>query len=166
MSKAFNMTGWRLGWVCGAAELVRAFAFVKDYSDSGQFLAIQEAAAVALAHPEITVRTARKYARRMEGVVAVLREKDWPVTPAPAGFFLYTAAPRSVCSAGGPTVDFGTAGECALWLLETPGIVCVPWDDVGAALRFSMTFEASSPEEEASFCEELRRRLAPYRFQF
>ena len=44
MSKGFNMTGWRLSWVCGSADAVKAFANVKDNADSGQFMAIQKAA--------------------------------------------------------------------------------------------------------------------------
>ena len=43
MSKGFNMTGWRLSWVCGNALAVKAFATVKDNADSGQFMAIQKA---------------------------------------------------------------------------------------------------------------------------
>ncbi len=43
MSKGFNMTGWRLGFVAGNPLLVRAYGDVKDNTDSGQFLAIQEA---------------------------------------------------------------------------------------------------------------------------
>ena len=48
MSKGWHMIGWRLGWVCGNERIVHAFADVKDNSDSGQFLAIQKAAVVAL----------------------------------------------------------------------------------------------------------------------
>ncbi len=48
MSKGFHMIGWRLGWVCGHERIVQAFADVKDNSDSGQFMAIQKAAAAAL----------------------------------------------------------------------------------------------------------------------
>jgi LL-diaminopimelate aminotransferase len=166
MSKAFNMTGWRLGWVCGPLELIRAFAFVKDYGDSGQFLAIQEAACEALAHPEITRCTAEKYARRMGKISAVLGAKGWSVSPPGAGFFLYTAAPRALRAADGSCVDFPNAEACAVWLLESLGIVCVPWDEVEPSLRFSMSFEAPSPEDEKTFGEELGRRLAPYRFEF
>ena len=53
MSKGFNMIGWRLGWVCGHPKIVQAYADVKDNSDSGQFMAIQHAAAAALRTPEI-----------------------------------------------------------------------------------------------------------------
>ena len=51
MSKGFNMTGWRLGFVVGNPLIVKAYADVKDNTDSGQFLAIQEACAVLAGPP-------------------------------------------------------------------------------------------------------------------
>jgi LL-diaminopimelate aminotransferase len=51
LSKAFNMTGWRLGFVAGNAQIVEACAAVKDNYDSGQFLPIQEAGIYCLNHP-------------------------------------------------------------------------------------------------------------------
>src|SRR5207248_7701488 len=74
MSKAFNMTGWRLGFVVGNPMIVKAYADVKDNSDSGQFLAIQQACAHSLDHPEITAKIAARYSRRMDGLVAVLNK--------------------------------------------------------------------------------------------
>ncbi len=44
LSKGFNMIGWRIGFVAGHPKLVQAFADVKDNCDSGQFMAIQQAA--------------------------------------------------------------------------------------------------------------------------
>ena len=64
LSKGFDMIGWRIGWVCGAERIVRALADVKDNSDSGQFGAIQNAAAFALDDDSIPVRIRTKYARR------------------------------------------------------------------------------------------------------
>ena len=49
LSKSYNMTGWRIGFVVGNPLIVQAYADMKDNSDSGQFLAIQQAASVALA---------------------------------------------------------------------------------------------------------------------
>jgi len=63
-SKSFNMTGWRCGFVAGNELLVRAYGDVKDNTDSGQFLAIQHAAAYCFDHPEITAKIAAKYSRR------------------------------------------------------------------------------------------------------
>ena len=44
LSKGFNMIGWRMAFVCGHPKIVQAFADVKDNSDSGQFMAVQQAA--------------------------------------------------------------------------------------------------------------------------
>src|SRR5437588_929116 len=71
MSKGFNMTGWRLGFVVGNPLMVKAYADVKDNSDSGQFLAIQAACAYALSHPEITQKIAAKYSRPLAALVRV-----------------------------------------------------------------------------------------------
>ena len=61
LSKAFNMTGWRMAFVVGNALAVKAFAAVKDNNDSGQFAAIQLAGKYALEHTEITEKTSEKY---------------------------------------------------------------------------------------------------------
>src|SRR5205807_1108441 len=74
MSKGFNMIGWRMAFVCGHAKIVQAFADVKDNSDSGQFMAIQQAAKTALDHPELGERTREKYRRRLHKLVAVLNK--------------------------------------------------------------------------------------------
>ncbi|HYV28537.1 MAG TPA: aminotransferase class I/II-fold pyridoxal phosphate-dependent enzyme, partial [Candidatus Eisenbacteria bacterium] len=70
-SKSFNMTGWRCGFVAGNELLVKAYGDVKDNTDSGQFLAIQHAAAYCFDHPEITGKIAAKYSRRMDALVKV-----------------------------------------------------------------------------------------------
>ncbi len=66
LSKGYDMIGWRIGWVCGHERIVRAFADVKDNSDSGQFGAVQNAAAAALDDDSIPERTRTKYRRRLE----------------------------------------------------------------------------------------------------
>ena len=66
MSKGFNMIGWRMAFVAGHPTIVRAFADVKDNCDSGQFMAIQQAAATALRHPEIGDAVREKYRRRLQ----------------------------------------------------------------------------------------------------
>ena len=73
LSKGWNMIGWRMGWVCGNERIVRAFADVKDNCDSGQFIAIQKAAAAALDDAEIPRLTREKYHRRLKKLVATLR---------------------------------------------------------------------------------------------
>src|SRR5690606_20067523 len=78
LSKAFNMTGWRLGWVCGNELAVRAFAAVKDNTDSGQFRAIQWAGIRAMEEPRITQEACARYSRRLEMLTAALRAVGFP----------------------------------------------------------------------------------------
>ena len=96
MSKAFNMTGWRLAWICGNELAVRAFADTKDNFDSGQFKAIQMAAAYALHHPEITEEIAEKYNRRLVMLADALRALGFEAKKPAASFFLYVRAPRGI----------------------------------------------------------------------
>ena len=93
MSKGFHMIGWRMGWVCGHERLVRAFADIKDNCDSGQFIAIQKAAAAALADPEIPRRVREKYRRRLEKLVGVLRAVGFDCEMPGGTYFLYTKCP-------------------------------------------------------------------------
>src|SRR5258708_536131 len=74
MSKGFNMIGWRMAFVCGHPRIVQAFADVKDNSDSGQFMAVQQAARVALEHPELGDKIREKYRRRLQKLVAALKQ--------------------------------------------------------------------------------------------
>jgi LL-diaminopimelate aminotransferase len=87
-SKTFNMTGWRCGFVVGNELLVKAYGDVKDNTDSGQFLAIQHAAAYCFDHPEITEKIAAKYSRRMTALVSVLNQAGFKATAPKGSFFL------------------------------------------------------------------------------
>ena len=109
MSKGFNMTGWRLGFVVGNPLIVKAYADVKDNSDSGQFLAIQQACAYALDHPEITQKIAAKYSRRMDGLVNVLNKHGFGARKPKGSFFLYVRAPKAAVGKEGKRVAFENA---------------------------------------------------------
>ncbi|HET7559668.1 MAG TPA: LL-diaminopimelate aminotransferase [Limnochordia bacterium] len=163
LSKAFNMTGWRIAFVAGHERVVNAFATVKDNFDSGQFRAVQKAGVYALDHPEITQATARKYSRRHDRLVAALREVGFDAQKPQASFYLYVPAPKGTAS--GRT--FATAEAFSEYLIREHLISTVPWDDAGPFVRFSVTFEAKDdPEDEARVIDELLRRLRRDRFVF
>ncbi|VVM05029.1 LL-diaminopimelate aminotransferase [Methylacidimicrobium tartarophylax] len=164
-SKNFNMTGWRCGFVAGDARLIRAYASVKDHTDSGQFLAIQHAFAYGLDHPEITQGMAQKYSRRMDLLVEALRRLGCPARKPDASFFLYTPAPIRATTPQGPVL-FPTAEKAAEWLITERQISTVPWDEAGAYLRWSVTFRAQGEEEERRVVAELEKRLADTRLQW
>ena len=111
MSKGFNMTGWRLGFVVGNPLIVKAYADVKDNSDSGQFLAIQEACAHSLDHPEITAKIAAKYSRRMDGLVSVLNKHGLNARKPRASFFLYVKCAQVRGRKRWPARRFREGGE-------------------------------------------------------
>jgi LL-diaminopimelate aminotransferase len=140
-SKSFNMTGWRCGFVVGNELLVKAYGDVKDNTDSGQFLAIQHAAAYCLDHPEITRAIAAKYSRRMDALVAVLRARGFNVQKPRGSFFLYVKAPKAAVKKDGPRAEFKTAEDVSQWLITEKLISTVPWDD---ADRISVSASRSS----------------------
>jgi LL-diaminopimelate aminotransferase len=161
LSKAYNMTGWRLGFVAGNESVISAFASVKDHYDSGQFLAIQKAGVYCLLHPEITERTNEKYSRRHELLVNALNTVGFKAMKPKGSFFVYVEAPIGV--AGGPT--FKTAEDFSLFLLEEKLISTVPWDDAGRYVRFSVTFTADAADEE-NVMNELVERLSAISFEW
>ena len=155
LSKGWNMIGWRIGWVCGHERLVSAFADVKDNCDSGQFIAIQKAAIAALDDPEIPNLTREKYYRRLKKLVDLLGDFGFDCRVPGGSYFLYTASPKGV--AGGATFD--SAEEAAQYLITEHSICTVPWDDAGAYLRFSATYEAADEAAEDDLMAETRSRL-------
>ncbi len=160
MSKGFDMIGWRLGWICGNATIVRAFADVKDNSDSGQFLAIQRAAISGLDDPEIPRRIRAKYKRRMEKLVAALTRCGFQCSMPGGTYFLYTPAPKGLAS--GIQFDSNpaqTAEAASQYLIKEQSICTVPWDDAGAFLRFSVTYEADDEAAEDALMAETEARL-------
>ncbi len=165
-SKSFNMTGWRCGFVAGNELLVRAYGDVKDNSDSGQFLAIQHAAAHGFDHPEITEKIAAKYSRRMDALVEVLRRAGFKASKPKGSFFLYVQAPKVAVRTNGERVSFRNAEEVSQWLIAEKLISTVPWDDAGAYLRFSVTFVAKNQADEPRILEQVAARLRDVKFEF
>ena len=163
-SKAFNMTGWRCGFVVGNSLLVKAYADVKDNTDSGQFLALQNASAVAFENPQITRDTSAKYSRRMDSLVQILQKAGFPAEKPAGSFFLYSRAPKSATGAKEQVFPNGEA--FSKWLIEEQLVSTVPWDEAGANVRFSVTFAARDRKDEDRVLGELASRLKPYRFQF
>ncbi len=162
LSKGWNMIGWRMGWVCGHERIVRAFSDVKDNCDSGQFIATQKAAAAALDDPEIPLQTREKYHRRLKKLVDVLDRLGFNCRMPGGSYFLYMPSPRGV--KGGPTFD--SAEAAGQYLITEHSICTVPWDDAGAYLRFSVTYEAADKRAEDALMAETEKRLKGVEFVF
>jgi LL-diaminopimelate aminotransferase len=162
MSKGWHMIGWRLGWVCGNERIVRAFADVKDNSDSGQFMAIQKAAAAALDDPRIHRQACEKYHRRLSKLVDVLVRCGFRATVPGGTYFLYAPSPKGL--RGGPAFD--TAEAASQYLITEQSICTVPWDDAGPHLRFSVTYEAPTEADEDALMRQTEERLRKIQLVF
>jgi len=125
LSKTFNMTGWRIGWVCGRADLVGLIGQLKTNIDSGIFQAVQWAAIEALNGGDQDTRAACDvYARRHRLVAGTLNDLGWKIKPPRATFYVWAPVPKGYDSIGfashvldqvgvniTPGVGFGAHGE-------------------------------------------------------
>ena len=162
LSKAFNMTGWRLAFVVGNKRIIAGYGNVKDNYDSGQFKAVQKAGVYALDHPEITAEITAKYGRRLEAMAGVLAQLGFNARMPDGTFYLYVKMPRGVN--GGKR--FANAEEFSEFLITEKLISTVPWDDAGSYIRFSATFESNGRTEEQRVLAEFKKRMAGLQFMF
>ncbi len=127
MSKGYNMAGWRVGFCCGNAEMIRALGIIKGYYDYGMFQAVQVAAIVALRHTEAAVeKQSLIYQRRRDVLVDGLRRIGWTPTLPKAGMFVWTPIPEPWKSRMN-TLDFG------MQLLEKADVAVSPGSGFGPA---------------------------------
>lgn len=162
LSKAFNMTGWRLAFLAGNAKIVKAYGVVKDNTDSGQFRAIQKAAIFALRHPQITEGICEKYSRRFDLLTRALNELGFSARKPQATFYCYVKCPSGTETG----VRFQSASDFSEFLLKEAVISTVPWDDAGQYIRFSVTFEAETIAQEQAIVEEMKERMKRLKLVF
>src|SRR6516225_8306717 len=95
MSKGYNMAGWRLGFVAGNSEMIRALATIKGYYDYGIFQPIQIAGIIALRHgDELVTRQAQVYQNRRDVLVDGLQRLGWEVERPKASMFVWARYPQ------------------------------------------------------------------------
>ena len=117
LSKTFNMTGWRIGFVCGNHEVIEALGTIKTNIDSGIFNPVQLAAVEALDHGEKTLRDMVKlYQSRRDLLVSELAELGWEISPPKGSIYLWMPVPPGFDSVGFSTHVLDKAG-----VFFTPG---------------------------------------------
>ena len=95
LSKTYNMTGWRIGWVCGRADLIGLIGQLKTNIDSGIFQAVQWAAIEALNGGEEETNAANTvYLRRHRLVAQTLNKLGWNIKPPRATFYVWAPVPQ------------------------------------------------------------------------
>lgn len=149
-SKSFNMTGWRLGWACGSADIIRALARVKSFFDTGPFLGIQAAGATVLGEAEsFLAENVDRLRERRDAAVDSFEEVGFQVKPPRATLYLWMPVPT-----GEPSKAF------ARRLLLEGAVVLMPGVSLGQAgegyIRVSLTVP---PEEYADAAARIGRLL-------
>jgi len=162
MSKSFNMTGWRLAFVVGSEKFINLFASVKSNTDSGQFRAIQKAGVFALDNYHLVDINRERYSRRLNLLTETLNEIGFKAIKPKAGFYIYVPIPKGVKNG----IKFESAEDATLYILGKALVSTVPWDDCGSYLRFSVTYEADTIEEEVNIMNELKTRLLSLNLEF
>ena len=141
VSKAYAMTGWRIGYAAGAKELIKAMAKIQSQSTSSPCSISQAASVEALTGPQdfIPVRVAA-FKERRDRVVDLLNTAPGITCSKPEGaFYVYPGCDGLI----GKTTDAGKIlendGDVVTWLLETEGVAVVQ----GAAFGLSPCFRIS-----------------------
>ncbi len=140
-SKSYNMTGWRVGFVCGNADAVKALGTIKNNIDSGTFKAIQDAAAVAFSIDNSLIENLNKmYQERRDVAENGLRELGWDIKPSKATFYLWLPVPKGMSSEEFVTV-----------MLEKAHVVVPPGNGYGqygeGYFRIALTKDANTIKE-------------------
>ena len=155
------MTGWPLAFITGNKKAVQVYGALKNNTDSGQFRPIQLAGGKALETPGLIDVNCTRYSRRLDLLIESLGRAGFKADKPEGTFYCYVPSPK-----GAGEVKFTNAGEAADYLIREEAIVTVPWDDAGAFLRFSVTYEADSLEEERLIMKELVKRLLRLKLRF
>ena len=134
LSKTFNMTGWRIGFVVGNKEIIKGLRTLKTNIDSGVFQAVQVAGIEALADSgEVLNRMTGIYRVRRDILLEGLRSIGWEVDTPRATFYVWAKIPPGEKS----------SIAAAKRLLQEKGIVSTPGVGFGrfgeGYLRFALT---------------------------
>ena len=146
LSKAFNMTGWRLGFVVGNPIAVEAVKKVKDNIDNGSLRALQFSGAKALSIADkVTSKLNEIYQKRRDMVVDTLTQSGWVLEKPKATMYVWAPVPERFN---------GSSRAFATELLEEAGVVVTPglgygqWSE--GYFRISLTYPDQVIEEAIS----------------
>ncbi len=164
VSKAYAMTGWRIGYAAGPEKLISAMRKIQSQSTSNPCSVSQWAAVEALNGTQDYIpRNNEKFARRRNLVVSMLNQIDGVVCPNPEGaFYVYPSIAGLIgkTSAAGATIDTDEAFATAL--LEETGVAVVFGAAFGLSPNFRVSY-ATSDEQLKEACSRIQDFCAKLR---
>ncbi|WHY89933.1 LL-diaminopimelate aminotransferase [Neobacillus cucumis] len=137
LSKTYNMTGFRIGYVVGNKQIIKALSILKSNTDTGQFTPIQKAAAFALNSDQGCVAKHNQiYKQRMLSMVEGFKSIGVKAEPPKGSFFIWAPVPKGY-----------TSTEFVTNVLEQTGVILTPGNAFGPSGEGYFRVSLSVPSE-------------------
>ncbi len=164
VSKAYAMTGWRIGYAGGPRDLIKAMAKIQSQSTSNPSSVSQAAAVQALSGPQDYIAESNVVFReRRDLVVSMLNQASGLSCPKPQGaFYVYPSCAGLIGKTTPDGTTIGTSEDFAAYLLEAEGVAVVHGAAFGLDPHFRISY-ATSTEALQEACERIQRACASLR---
>ncbi|MDI6838597.1 pyridoxal phosphate-dependent aminotransferase [Ciceribacter thiooxidans] len=161
VSKAYAMTGWRIGYAAGPIELIKAMDMIQGQQTSGACSIAQWAAVEALNGPQDFIPTSKKaFEERRDLVVSMLNQANGLVCPKPEGaFYVYPSCAALIGKKAPSGKIIATDEDFVMELLATEGVATVHGSSFGLGPNFRVSY-ATSNEKLEEACRRIQRFCA------
>ena len=161
VSKAYAMTGWRIGYAGGPVEIIKAMAKIQSQSTSNPCSIAQWAAVEALTGPQDFIPTNNEvFKTRRDLVVSMLNQAKGITCPTPEGaFYVFPSCAGTIGKTAPSGKVIETDEDFVTELLETEGVAVVHGSAFGLGPNFRISY-ATSTEALEQACERIQRFCA------
>jgi aspartate aminotransferase len=161
VSKAYCMTGWRIGYAAGPVELIKAIAAVQSHSTSNPCSISQAAAVEALNGPQDFIpKNNAVFKQRRDLVVDMLNKAKGLSCHKPEGaFYVYPSCAGAIGRKTPQGKVINGDGDFATYLLEAEGVAVVQGEAFGLSPYFRISY-ATSTEALREACTRIQRACA------
>ena len=164
VSKAYAMTGWRIGYAGGPVELIKAMAKLQSQSTTNPSSISQAAAIEALNGPQdFIAERAKAFAERRDLVVSMVNQAKGLSCPTPEGaFYVYPSCAGVIGKKTPDGAVISNDEEFCRYLLQGVGVAVVHGAAFGLEPHFRISYAAST-EDLTEACQRIQRACAELR---
>ena len=157
VSKAYCMTGWRIGYGAGPRELIRAMTMVQSQSITSTPAMCQAAAVEALNGPQEFIATlVARFKERRDAAAGILSQAPELTCPLPDGaFYLYPSCAAWIGRRTPAGAVLASDGDVVDYLVDSVGVAAVPGAAFGLSPHFRITY-AIATERLLEACRRIR----------
>ncbi len=161
VSKAYSMTGWRIGYAGGPKELIKAMASVQGHSTSNPSSISQAAALAALNGDQAFLKDwVKSFGERRDLVVSMLNQASGIDCPRPEGaFYVYPSCEGCIGKRTPEGKIIENDSDFVTYLLESEGVACVQGVAFGLSPHFRISYATSAKALEEA-CRRIQRACA------